>query len=155
VTRARSRCSANTRNRPVQTACPVEVGGDFDPLCLAAWSPPEVVPKLLVVIELCRACLVNRQWSAPKLGSGALSRSLDDLATNWQQHCPCEPNMTTMRRRAVSSQTVSDYRFCNISPVSRRCHVGEGNPGEVVCRRQSAFLRETLRFDEVNFSASI
>ena len=86
----------------MQTACPVEVEGDFEPLCLAAWSPAEVVPKLLVVIELCRSCLLmDRQWSAPEQGSGTLSRLLDDLATIWQQQCPCDRNATTMRIRAA------------------------------------------------------
>jgi hypothetical protein len=35
----------------------------------------------------------------------------DDLATNWQQHCPCDRNATTMRTGAASPQMVSHHWF--------------------------------------------
>jgi hypothetical protein len=41
---------------------------------------------------------------SPSSRLGAWTRSFDNLATNWPQHCPRDRNATTMRTRAAPSQ---------------------------------------------------
>jgi hypothetical protein len=111
-------------------------GAASQPLCAYCRSLPPVA-------GLCRS-LPDYYATAKKMVGTAVVRSrgyvVDNLTINWQRHCPCDRNVTTMRTGAASPQVLLNYWFCNVNRVSPRCEAGNlgSNPSSPAWKLLSA-----------------